>query len=417
MPDGGQLVIRDIGRSTGAEQLRVAGLFAGIGGIERGLGAAGHTTELLCEIEPAAAIVLGARFRATLVRDIRKLSVDAIPAVEVLAGGFPCQDLSQAGRTAGIRGRKSGLVGEMFRLMEGMRPEPRWVLFENVPFMLQLDRGEAMRYLTDSLSEKGYMWAYRVVETRAFGLPQRRQRVIMLASRVDDPRRVLFADEAGEQSVEEDEQTAYGFYWTEGVRGLGWGVDCVPTLKGGSSVGIPSPPAIWLPDGRFVLPDIRDAERMQGFPPNWTRPAVAGSPKKKNGPRWKLVGNAVSVPVARWVGRCLARPRRPIQAKERELRRGERWPVAAWGASGQAFAYDISKWPKAYRRKPLGAFLKSKGQPLSLRAATGFRARTKRSSLRFPVGFLAALDEHIAAMGGDPHQITADTGRRSKPAT
>lgn len=412
MPDGGQLVFRDIGRKTDNEKLRVAGLFAGIGGIELGLHAAGHTTELLCEIEPAAVTVLQARFDAPLTEDVRALSVDQIPPVEVLAGGFPCQDLSQAGRTAGIRGQKSGLVDEMFRLMNTMRPEPRWVLFENVPFMLQLDRGEAMRYLTDTLSRMGYVWAYRVVETRAFGLPQRRQRVIMLASRVDDPRTVLFADEAGEPTEDEADASAYGFYWTEGVRGLGWGVDCVPTLKGGSTVGIPSPPAIWLPDGRFVLPDIRDAERMQGFPPNWTRPAIEGDLAKKNGPRWKLVGNAVSVPVAKWVGKSLAKPRRPVPAQEHLLEPGAKWPVAAWGARGEAFSYGLSRWPKAYQRKPLAEFLKHEGKPLSLRAATGFRARTKRGSLRFRPGFLAALDDYIALMGGDPRKITADTGRR-----
>jgi DNA (cytosine-5)-methyltransferase 1 len=53
----------------------------------------------------------------------------------------------------------------------------RWLLLENVPFMLQLDRGEAMRYLTRSLEEIEFTWAYRVVDTRVFGLPQRRQRV------------------------------------------------------------------------------------------------------------------------------------------------------------------------------------------------------------------------------------------------
>ena len=62
---------------------------------------------------------------------------------------------------------------------------------------------------------------------------------------------VLFADEAGPPtSIDDHRRLACGFYWTEGVRGLGWAVDAIPTLKGGSTVGVPSPPAIWLPDGR-----------------------------------------------------------------------------------------------------------------------------------------------------------------------
>lgn len=88
--------------------------------------------------------------------------------------------------------------------------------------MLQLDRGKAMRYLTDLLGERGYTWAYRVVDTRAFGFPQRRRRVIVLASKTEDPRQVLFADDAGEpSSIPDWSQVACGFYWTERTRGLG----------------------------------------------------------------------------------------------------------------------------------------------------------------------------------------------------
>src|SRR3954454_8148112 len=100
--------------------------------------------------------------------------------------------------------------------------------------MLQLDRGRAMRYLPEELGRLGYRWAYRVVDARAFGLPQRRQRVILLASRTEDPRPLLLDEDAepAEQPLLAD--SFCGFYWTEGLRGLGWAVDAVPTLKGGS---------------------------------------------------------------------------------------------------------------------------------------------------------------------------------------
>jgi len=163
------------------------GLFAGIGGIELGLRRAGWHTDLLCEIDPYAREVLSRRFDVPvdeIVGDVRKLR--GLPKVTLLAGGFPCQDLSQAGRTAGIRGAKSGLVGEVFRLLEECTP--RWLLLENVPFMLRLDGGKAMAFLAASLESLGYTWAYRVVDTRSFGLPHRRKRVIMVASRSEDPR-------------------------------------------------------------------------------------------------------------------------------------------------------------------------------------------------------------------------------------
>jgi DNA-cytosine methyltransferase len=174
--------------------LRVAGLFAGIGGVEYGLAAAGHDTTLRCEIDDAAGAVLSAHYPdVPLVPDVR--DVRNVSGIDLLAAGFPCQDLSQAGRTAGINGKKSGLVGEVLRLVRDF--DPRWLLLENVPFMLALDGGRGMLYLTTWLSNLGFRWAYRVVDTRAFGLPQRRQRVLLLASRSEDPRNVLFADDAG----------------------------------------------------------------------------------------------------------------------------------------------------------------------------------------------------------------------------
>src|SRR5207245_2191293 len=129
-------------------------------------------------------------------------------------------------------------------------------------------------------------------------LPHRRLRVILVASTTEDPREVLFADDANENLPEDRSGRACGFYWTEGTRGLGWAVDSIPTLKGGSAIGIASPPAIWMPNGKIVTPDISDAERLQGFPAGWTKRAQGKT--SRIGARWKLVGNAVSVPVARW---------------------------------------------------------------------------------------------------------------------
>ncbi len=382
-----------------AKHLRVAGLFAGIGGIEQGLKGSGHETRLLCENDEAAVSVLEHHFDVEVAHDVRDLG--SVGDVDLVAAGFPCQDLSQAGRTAGITGGRSGLVQEVFRLTNGADAE--WLLLENVPFMLQLERGEAMRYLTGELSAQGFNWAYRVIDSRAFGLPQRRRRVVLLASRTSDPRPLLFAGDAGELESPPPEGRACGFYWTEGVRGLGWAIDAIPTLKGGSSVGIPSPPAIWLPDGDLVLPDIRDVERLQGFAPGWTEPAVE-DPTRRNGPRWKLVGNAVSVPVSEWLGHRLARPPEwdPERVERREFDQGASWPVAAWGGSGGAWALDVSAWPtRPEHALDLAGFLRYPPRPLSERAARGFLSRTERSTLRFPEGLQDALREHLDAFSAE----------------
>jgi DNA (cytosine-5)-methyltransferase 1 len=376
--------------------MRVAGLFAGIGGIELGLHHAGWEAQLLCEVDPFAKRVLQAHFGdVPLADDVRELR--RLPAVDLVAAGFPCQDLSQAGLTAGIDGSRSGLVGEVFRLVATRRRSPTWVLIENVSFMLHLDHGRAMARLTDALCDLGFSWAYRVVDTRAFGLPQRRQRVILLASRTEDPRPVILAQDAASNEVTDPSGRACGFYWTEGLRGLGWAVDAVPTLKGGSTVGIPSPPGIWMLDGSIRTPDVRDAERLQGFPADWTAPAT-DDPTSRKGPRWKLVGNAVSVPVAEWIGRRLLEAEGSFVGFVGEaspLEPGAPWPKAAWGKDGKAHASSVGLWPEQHRYRHLAEFLRFPTTPLSRRALLGFLSRVERSSLRFPDGLVEAA--HRAA--------------------
>jgi DNA (cytosine-5)-methyltransferase 1 len=374
----------------------VAGLFAGIGGIELGLHRAGHTTRLLCEIDPGAQRVLADQFPGVeLARDVTRLP--ELPDVEMVTAGFPCQDLSQAGRTRGIDGAQSGLVECVFQLLEQPRLNPRWLLLENVPFMLHLDRGKAMRYLIRRLEDLGFAWAYRVVDTRAFGLPHRRQRVILLASRTEDPRGVLLVQDTGEPPEPDWHGAARGFYWTEGTRGLGWAPDAVPTLKGGSTIGIPSPPGIWMLDDAIVTPDIRDAERLQGFPADWTAPAIDNG-KARKGPRWKLVGNAVSVPVAQWVGERLRDPRPYDGALDVELVSGSLWPHAAWGSSGNWHRAEVSAWPIRRARPHLADFLRFDTPPLSARATAGFLFRIDNSSLNFVDGFKEAVRKHLHRM-------------------
>jgi DNA (cytosine-5)-methyltransferase 1 len=375
----------------------VAALFAGIGGIEVGLQSAGHETRVFCEWDESAQRVLRDRFPSIpVVGDVREM--DALPDVDLVTAGFPCQDLSQAGGTAGIRGKRSGLVEHVFRLLDGANEPPTWLLLENVSFMLSLDRGEAMRWLTAQLERRGYSWAYRVVDTRAFGLPQRRQRVLLLASKVADPRPVLLNQEHGEVVADNRSGLACGFYWTEGVRGLGWAVDAIPTLKGGSTIGIPSPPAIWHPgSGSIVTPEIRDAERLQGFDADWTRAADAERSRKRTD-RWKLVGNAVSTPVAAWVGERLTTDESFAVDDGVVVRRGDRWPSAAWGANGERRAVARSMWPVAYARPHLHEFLEYETKPLSARATAGFLSRAGRGNLRIPEDLIAECRAHLEAM-------------------
>jgi len=370
------------------------GLFAGVGGIELGLARAGFEPRLLCEIDPGARAVLKEKFPGVdLAEDIRELA--AISAVDVLAAGFPCQDLSQAGRTVGIAGENSGLVDHVFRLIDGVAP--LWVVLENVPFMLQLEGGRAMDHLTSELARRGYDWAYRIVDARSFGIPQRRRRVLVVASRERDPRTVLFADDGGARSFLRTDRSACGFYWTEGLRGLGWAVNAVPTLKGGSTIGIPSPPAILMPDFSLVTPDVRDAERLQGFAPDWTL-AAASVGQRRDAHRWKLVGNAVCVEMSAWIGRRLREPLPYDEGldlpNQREL--GAAWPAAAYSVQDIRRSVAVSEWPGTARFVPLTDYLQHACNPLSIRAAAGFLSRIRRAARPLPDGLKAAVETHVS---------------------
>jgi len=370
--------------------MKAVGLFSGIGGLELGLQSAGFHSSLLCDIFPAAQQVLRSRFPdADLHHDVTTLN--SLPSgTDVLSAGFPCQDLSQAGLTKGIDGARSGLVGEIFRLVKDSRP--RTVVLENVPFMLQLHAGEPMRRIIDAFEEMGYRWAWRVVDTNSFGLPQRRERVFFVASLDINPAMALLRDDAPFARPGTDfEEYAHGFYWTEGKGGLGWAVNAVPTLKNGSTIGIASPPAILRMDGSIVKPHIEDAERLQGFAPGWTSPAEEVA---KPSSRWTLVGNAVSVPVAAWVAdRIINTPSGTLES-ERFL------PFPVKGKLPKAACFDGSKRygvvastdPLAFDRPKLEDFLFHPGTPLSKRAVTGFLGRTRNATIRFPEGFIEKVE-------------------------
>lgn len=387
--------------------MRFAGLFAGIGGFELGLARAGHETELLCDVLPMSQAVLSARFPGVKYHeDVTRLK--SLPrAVDALCGGFPCQDLSQAGRGAGLEGERSGLIEEVFRLLE--RRKVPTVVVENVPFMLQLNGGSAIRAIVDRFEKLGYKWAYRVVDSFGFGLPQRRERVFLVASRCVDPWDVLLADD---QPLARPQTSvgvlAHGFYWTEGLTGLGWAVDSVPTLKNGSTIGIASPPAVLLPDGRIVKPDVEDGERLQGFEPGWTLPAEAVG---KRSYRWSLIGSAVSVPVAEWLGRRLLEPGQYDTSRDAAFPSSGKAPRAARFDGKERFSVDISCDPLGVRPPPLARFLGTNVEPLSLKAAVGLLSRTRRAKLRFDAGFIAAVERHIERQGGviPPRQLQSVT--------
>jgi DNA (cytosine-5)-methyltransferase 1 len=196
--------------------------FSGVGGMDYGLECAGVTTVAQCEIDDWRRRVLehhwpgverfddvrtmyagagtggepAGRAAADGLRapgDERRREARAgIPSgVDLLHGGFPCQDLSVAGNRRGLAGNRSGLFYEFARLADAIRPT--WLLIENVPGLLSSDDGRDFGIVLHALAELGYGLAWRVLDARYFGVPQRRRRVFVVGHIGGDRRSALSA--------------------------------------------------------------------------------------------------------------------------------------------------------------------------------------------------------------------------------
>lgn len=131
------------------------------------------------EIEAAPRAVLAHHYPDTpLHGDFTTIRGDEYGAIGLLVGGTPCQDFSVAGLRAGLDGDRGNLSLEFLRLAD--RTRPRWVVWENVPGVLSIDRGRAFGAILGGLGELGYGFAYRVLDAQHFGVPQRRRRVFVV---------------------------------------------------------------------------------------------------------------------------------------------------------------------------------------------------------------------------------------------
>lgn len=158
--------------------MKVVSLFTGIGGFDVGADAAGMRVVAQVERDPVCHSVLKRHWPASeLFTDVRNFSAKPFRP-DLICGGFPCQDLSVAGRRAGLAGERSGLWFEFRRILE--EATPRWVCIENVPGLLSSNRGGDLSVVLSGLADLGYGWAMRVFDSQWFGVAQRRRRVFIV---------------------------------------------------------------------------------------------------------------------------------------------------------------------------------------------------------------------------------------------
>ena len=190
-----------------AKKLKVLDLFSGIGGFSLGLErTGGFQTVAFCEIEPFPRRVLAKHWpEVPCYDDVRTLTAERLAAdgiaVDVITGGFPCQDVSVAGRRAGLDGQRSGLWSEIVRLIREIRPQ--FVIVENVGGLLsgpsERPGGWFGRVLGD-LAEVGYDAEWDCIPAAAIGAPHLRDRVWLMAypEQVQRLRPIFDADDAAE---------------------------------------------------------------------------------------------------------------------------------------------------------------------------------------------------------------------------
>jgi DNA (cytosine-5)-methyltransferase 1 len=182
---------------------RVLDLFSGIGGFSLGLERAGMRTVAFCEVDKKCQLVLKKHWPTVpIFDDVTSLKANEInEPIEIICGGFPCQDISVAGHGAGLKGERSGLWWEFHRLIEEIKPS--WAIIENVSAL----RSRGLDQVLGSLSEIGYDAEWHCITASSVGAPHRRDRIWIVAY----PKCVGWESRSSKSRKLTDEKPSYQF--------------------------------------------------------------------------------------------------------------------------------------------------------------------------------------------------------------
>lgn len=295
-------------------KVRVASFFAGIGGFDLGFERANMSTVWQCEKKEFCQDILAKHWpHVPRVADIQEVRANDIPEAEIWAGGFPCQDVSLArmGPRSGLRGKQSGLFYDFAELIGARRPQV--VVLENVAALLSSHDGRDFAVILRTLADIGYGLAWRVLDSRHFGVPQSRSRVFIVGS-LGDPvgaGKILFEPECGdrdsEKSRSDGKKSVSPFAISVGNAEQGYVKKLAHCLYAESArhTGTDwSRNYVSYPEGRVRRLTPLETERLQGFPDDWTIPTHGmANENTLDSARYHACGNAVSVSVAEWIGR------------------------------------------------------------------------------------------------------------------
>ena len=257
-------------------------LFAGVGGFRLGMERAGHECVGSCEWDKYARITYNKNFgKFPEYSDARFINPSDIEDFDVLTAGFPCQAFSSAGHKRGFEDTRGTLFFEIARIAREKKPHT--LFCENVKGLLSHEQGATFTTMLQTLDEMGYNVSWQILNSKYFGVPQNRERLFIIANLRGSGRREIlpFITEDEYDNEQNEENTK-----------------CTGTLLA-SYYKIPTDATyIKEKDGRLRKYTPIEAERLQGFPDNWTEGV-------SDMQRYKQMGNAVTVNVIEHIAKYL----------------------------------------------------------------------------------------------------------------
>ena len=290
------------------KRYHINSFFAGIGGFDIAFEKHGFKSLYFCEINPFCNEVLKEHWPSIKIdKDICGVSAESIPMSEVWCGGFPCQDISVArgaSERRGLNGERSGLFYTYAKLIEACNPQV--VLMENVEGLYSSNNGRDLGMILQTMSKLGYAVAWRLMNSRYFGVPQSRTRIYICCwkNSIGNAARVMFEPE-GAASVTHERA---GFITPANKLGNYPQVPevayCLAASSGRHTGTDWSRTYVVCEDGiRRLTPS--ESEKLQGFPENWTLPHINTffNEEEIDTLRYTAIGNAVTVPVVEWIAK------------------------------------------------------------------------------------------------------------------
>ncbi len=308
--------------------MRFIDLCCGIGGIRIGMERAGFSCVFSCDINRECQKTYYDNFGEMPQGDIAKINIDSIPEHEILCAGFPCQPFSISGKQKGFMDARGTLFFEICRIIS--TKSPQIVFLENVKHLVHHDGGRTLKTIISELENLGYDVGWKLLNASDFGVPQNRERIIIIASRFGKFDFSLikkaaklklsdFLDESGEFEylkkeeytlIEEPKKQASGLifvgYRNKSIRKVGVreGTEHLsrvhkqpnriysvkgthPTLSSQETSGRFF---ILTNEGKVRKLTINECFRIMGFPDDFIRNCTTGE-------QYKQIGNSVCVPM------------------------------------------------------------------------------------------------------------------------